>query len=236
MKTITDQLFEAAGDLIKLLPEVSDPTSRYHMADDGGVETETGEFLYGLVRLLQPEFILETGTYTGISSMYMARALLDNDNPSYLVTLEVEQTHKDRAEKLWEKVGVSEVVKCILQPSLEFDFSKYDRELGLIFLDSEPEFRFKELVKFYPRLKPGGFFLVHDLHRHLSQQPNEEHFFGWPYSEIPDIIKAWIRSDKLRVVSFPTPRGLTMFYKPTEDDYSPDNEKFQNKEVFGLSE
>jgi predicted O-methyltransferase YrrM len=184
------------------------------MADDGGIETETGEFLYGLVKILKPEFILETGTYTGISSMYMGQGLKDN-NSGKLITLEVEQFHKERAERLWNQVGVAQYVTCQQIKSLEYETeSKFD----LIFLDSEPEFRFKELIKFYPNLKPGGYFFIHDLHRHLSQHPNEK-FFGWPFGELPQLIKNWVKEDALRVISFPTPRGLTGFYKPMMEDF-----------------
>lgn len=231
MKTITEQLFEAADGLITLQPEVSDNTGNYHMADDGGVETETGEFLYGLVRLLQPGFILETGTYTGVSAMYMGNALKDNGH-GLMWTLEVENKHKERAEKLWEKVGLSTPanhynwVTCRLEASLDLEPKMYhlnslewrDLEIDLLFLDSEPEFRFKELVKFYPYVKPGGFIFIHDLHRHLSQHDNEK-FFGWPYGKLLEEIVNLIKEDKLRVISFPTPRGLTGFYKPREDDY-----------------
>lgn len=45
------------------------------MQDDGGVEIETGEFLWGLTRILKPKHVLTTGVYTGISDMYIAQGL-----------------------------------------------------------------------------------------------------------------------------------------------------------------
>lgn len=216
MKTITQQLFELGKGIIEQLPEVSDNTGRFSMADDGGVEIETGEFLYGLTRILKPEHILETGTYTGISAMYMAQGLKDNLQ-GQLITLETELTHKERAEKLWNQVGVSLFVTCQQISSLDY---KTETQFELIFLDSEPEFRFEELVKLYNNLKPGGFILIHDLHHHLSQHPNEK-FYGWPFGTLPVEIANWLKEDKLRFVPFPTPRGLAMFYKVKEGDYKP---------------
>lgn len=185
------------------------------MADDGGIEAETGEFLYGLVKVLQPENILETGTYTGISAMYMAAGLEDNGRGT-LETLEINEFHINRAKELWNKVGLSHRINSIHSKSLDF---KPTKDYDLIFLDSEPEFRFKEAFEFFHNLKPGGYMLVHDLHRHLSQHANDEHGFGWPFGKLPEMIVDWIKEDKLRVFSFPTPRGLTGFYKPQESDY-----------------
>jgi predicted O-methyltransferase YrrM len=215
MKTLTQQLFELAKGIIEEKPEVSDHTGHFTMADDGGVETQTGTFLYGLLNILQPELVLETGTYTGVSAMYMGQALKDNGH-GHIITLEISPVHKERAERLWVQTGVSPFVTCQQVASLEYQTSS---QFDFIFLDSEPEFRFKELVKFYPNLKPGGYIFIHDLHRHLSQQDNKEHGFGWPYGKLPEEIVNWIAEDKLRCFSFPTPRGLTGFYKPTEEDY-----------------
>lgn len=217
MKTITDQLFEAGKGIIERAPEVSDNTGKYEMADDGGVEVETGEFLYGLTRVMKPENIFETGTYTGISSMYMGQALKDNGS-GQLITLEVDQHHKDRAEKLWTQVGVAPFITCQLISSMEY---RTEQQFSIIFLDSEPEFRFKELIRFYPNLAPGGFLFIHDLHRHLSQEDNRELGFGWPYGKLPDEIVTWLKNGDLKSIHFSTPRGLSGFYKPDPRDYRP---------------
>lgn len=214
MKT-TDELIQKSNNLIKLHPEISDWTGKhFQMFDDGGVELEVGEFLYGLVRVLKPESILETGTYTGISAMYMAQGLTDNDL-GHLDTVEFEMAHKTRAEELWRRVGVMSRVDCILMDARKFvPKHQYD----LLFLDSEPNMRFDELVRFFSSLSPGGFVFIHDLHRHMSQQPHEM-FFGWPYGKLPQQIVDWVKDDQLRPVHFPTPRGFMGFYKPREDDF-----------------
>lgn len=220
MKTITNQLFEASGGLIKLLPEVSQPTGHYHMADDGGVEAEVGEFLYGLIRLLQPENILETGTYTGVSSMYMAQALKDNGH-GHLTTLEIENTHKLRAESLWNACGLDDQVYCLLKRSLDF---RVDMEYDLLFLDSEPNIRWAELERFYPHLKPGGFIGIHDVPPSMCQNNvNLDHpeIKSYPFGDIPPLMKELIQTGKLVKFHMPNPRGSVWFYKPKEEDYQP---------------
>ena len=217
--TITEQLFEKGKEFISLTKEVRDDgRGYYHMADDGGVEAEVGELLYGLVKILQPEKILETGTYTGISSMYMAQALKDNGH-GHVTTLEIEPFHKDRAEQLWRACGVDGFVACELQRSLEYMPSDH---YEFMFLDSEPDIRFAELVRFFDNLKRGGYVLIHDLPRDLTQgniNPDHPEIKSWPFGDLPYQIKQWVKEDRLRPIHFPNPRGLFGFYKPTEDDY-----------------
>lgn len=193
--------------------EPSDPY--YRCFNTGGVETAVGEFLYGFVRMLRPQSILETGTHLGISSSYMAQALKDN-NFGLLTTLEIEKQHIDASKRRWDLLGLNSYVICDREYSLEYELV-YD--VDILFLDSEPEFRFKELMKFMPRLKPGGFAFIHDLHRHCNQVPNEEHGFAWPYGKMPAILRNWVLDGQLKPCYFGTPRGLTMFYKPRIDDY-----------------
>lgn len=193
-----------------------EPTnSEYKMFNTGGVEVEVGEFLYGLVRMLKPNNVFETGTHLGISSSYIARALKDNKK-GLLTTVEISKEFINASEQRWRSLNLDSHVVCDKSKSLEYQLV-YDCEL--MFLDSEPEFRFKELVKFWDKLVPGGLAIIHDLHRHLGQEPNFDHGFGWPFGELHPIIKKMLGEDKLRVMSFPTPRGISMFYKVHPKDY-----------------
>ena len=216
--SLSNELAEKSQGIIKIFPEVSDGTGHYQMFDSGGTETQVSECLWGLVRILQPEHILETGTYTGISSLFMAQALKDNGH-GHLTTIEYERFHKDRAEKLWQACGVSGHVTCVLQSSLDY---QPDGEYELLFLDSEPQIRFAELVKFYPYLKEGGYIGIHDLPNGLCQgniNPDHLDIPSYPYGNLPEQIKEWLRTDKLRMIHFPSPRGLTFLYKTKEGDY-----------------
>lgn len=218
MRNITDQLFELGKGIIEHLPEVADNTGRYHMADDGGVEAEVGEFLYGMVRIIQPEQVLTTGVYSGISDMYIARALKDNGHGSS-TAIEYEEHHITRAKELWAKVGVADKITVHHGSSLDY---QTDRQFDFIFLDTEPSIRFQELVKFYNNLKPGGYFGIHDLPRTLCQgnfNPDHPEIKSYPYGDVPEAMRTLIKEDKLRPFHFQTPRGITFFYKVAPEDY-----------------
>ena len=186
--------------------------------NDGGIECETGEFLYGLIRLIKPENVLETGTHKGIGACYMAKALEDN-NKGQLTTIEFLQELYAESIQRFETVGLSSRIKAVYGDVREYDpgDTKYD----LILLDTEPDQRFNEVLKFYPYLNPGGFMFIHDLHRHMSQTewPEEAHPFGWPFGKIPEAMNQLMITRKLNKMHFPTPRGFTGFYKTHEGDY-----------------
>mgnify|MGYP007071592533 CR=1 FL=1 len=216
------------GEFAILINEspVEEPSdSRYRMWNTGSVECEVGEFFFGLVRMIKPEHILETGTYKGWSTAYMAKAIKENrktENPvdkGNIETLEIEDQHINSSKDLWQKLGLQEIITSYKIPSLDFQPTvQYD----LIFLDSEPYLRFDELIKFFPFLKPGGFVFIHDLHRHFSQTGiTNNGVRNWPYGDLPEQIKNWIKDRELVPFYFPTPRGLTGLYKPGVEDYRP---------------
>lgn len=193
-----------------------DPTMPgYTSFNDAGIETETGEFLYALIRLLKPNAVLETGTHIGVGAAYMGQALKDN-NHGLLDTIEFLPEIFARAKKRIEDLKLTDRVYLHFGDVANWET---DKRYELILLDTEPQTRFAELIKFYPYLEEGGFVFIHDLHRHMHQIPNEDHGFAWPFGPIPAELTSLVHEDKLRPMHFPTPRGLTGFYKPSEGDY-----------------
>ena len=145
----------------------------------------------------------------------MGMGLLDNGF-GQLDTIEFLSEIHGVAKARIARLGLQNHVTCHLgdarmfQPEAPYEF---------ILLDTEPQTRFAELIKFYDHLKPGGFVFIHDLHQHMHQISNEEHGFAWPYGPLPEQIKQWVKDGKLRPIHFETPRGLTGFYKVHPDDY-----------------
>lgn len=190
-------------------------SSGFSSYNDAGLEVETGEFLYAILRLLKPDHVLETGTHVGVGAAYMGKALKDN-NKGMLDTLEfLPELHK-RAEARMIELGLHNCVNTILIDAAKFE-PKY--KYGFILLDTEPQTRFAEYIKYYDSLEDGGYLFIHDLHRHMHQIENAEHGFAWPYGVVPEFMKQTVASGKMLPMHFPTPRGLTGFYKTRPDDY-----------------
>lgn len=191
--------------------------------NDGGIECEVGEFLYGLTRLLKPERVLETGSHHGVGTAYIGLALKDNGK-GVLDTIEFLQPNFEITDKRIDRLGLRDHVLNRLQDVKDFVpiqgvFPTITPIYDLVLLDTEPQTRFGELLQFFKFVKEGGFIFIHDLHRHMHQIENAEHFFAWPYGRLPNEIVKMVKDDVIRPFHFTTPRGLTGFYKVHSSDY-----------------
>lgn len=187
----------------------------YTSFNDAGLECEVGEFMYGLVRLLQPTQILETGTHVGVGAAYIGKALKDN-NKGHLDTLEFLPPNHMLAKVRIAAMDLAFHVTCHLVDAAKFEPTvQYD----MILLDTEPQTRFNELLTYDKYLKPGGYVFIHDLNRHMGQMDNAEHGFAWPWGIVPKQMAELVKQGKYRPFHFSNPRGLTGFYKVHPDDY-----------------
>ena len=211
---ITDQIEESG--LFYKQPEPTD--ARYSMFNTGGVECEVGEFLYGLVRMLKPDHVLETGTHRGVGASYIGSALKDNGGGE-LLTMEFIKELWDEAQLAIDKQKLGDYVTCALGDVADFhpDKNTYD----IIFLDTEPHLRFHELLQFWDSLKPGGLVIIHDLSPGMGQTGVEVNgMMDWPFGTLPDEIKQLIKTHQLQSFHFSTPRGIYIGQKKRDDGYS----------------
>lgn len=216
MKNISLQIEELSQGILKVQTEVSDP--QFKMFDDGAIETETGELVYGFVRRTKPQNVLSTGVYTGISDLFIGMALKENGF-GHLEALEYEQKHIDRAVELWNKIGVQAQITAIKTDSLKFQPNK---QYQFMFLDTELNIRLHEVVRFFPYLDEGGYIFIHDFHRHLYKgNVNKDHpeIVNYPVGEIPEAFNDLLKTDKLRMFHFSGARGLVGLYKTHKEDY-----------------
>jgi len=212
MTSITDFIIERTG--LKKKPEPNDWTGKdYSMFNTGGVEIDVGEFLYGLVRMMKPDHILETGTGTGISAAYMALALKENARGT-LSTIEVDEGHVKEAKALFTTLGIGSFVTVYFQKIEDFN-PPASFQFDILFLDSEPHLRFAELLKFWKNLKPGGIVVIHDLPPHFGLEGT-----FYPFGEVPEQINKLIRTGELQSLHFQPTRGLYVGQKRGSNFYT----------------
>lgn len=215
---ITDYIIEKSNGLLRQVPEYRDENQGYTAFNDGSVECEVGEFLYAMVRVTKSRTVLETGTYKGVSSSYIAQGLKDNKT-GLLDTMDIEIQHINTSKQLW---GVLDLLPWTKEHHLSSADFIPQYNYNMFFLDSEPNLRFGELVKFYPFLEPGGYAFIHDCPRSMTQgNVNSDHpeIPSWPFGPLPAEIKDWLKSGELVKFHISSPRGLVGFYKRHPDDY-----------------
>lgn len=203
--------------IAQFLPLIPEPTnSEYSCFNTGSVESQVGTFLYGLVIAIQPERVLETGTHKGIASSYIGLALKEN-RKGLLDTIEFDPQHQQDYLDIWTNL---EILDQIIPHQMKVEDFDINFQYDIALLDTEPDIRFKELVRFFPHVKEGGFIIIHDMNNAIGQSGITAHgMTNWPFGEIPQQVKDWVKDDQLRVSNLPTPRGITIFYKTNANDY-----------------
>lgn len=162
--TLTDDLYDYLLSvslreppvLQRLRAETMDmPLARMQIAP------EQGQFMHLLVRLMQARSIIEVGTFTGYSALWMALALPPG---SRLVTCDINEDYTSMAELYWAEAGVAERVDLRLGPAVEtLDNMLSEGEAGhfdFAFIDADK----REYPEYYERilrlLRRGGVIII----------------------------------------------------------------------------
>ncbi len=193
------QHFEQRGDVLQ--PEYHRATvecphpERWSMYDSMTAEMEVLEFLRCLVTTLKPEIIVETGTFMGISTLWLAEGLKRNGSGK-VITCEFDPLVFKKAKARIEDSGLKEWIDCRNESSLE---TRVEGSIDMLFSDSDPPLREKEVRRFLPQMNPNGIILMHDASSHLAT-----------------VRQAALRMESeglISVVLMPTPRGLVVAQK-----------------------
>jgi caffeoyl-CoA O-methyltransferase len=125
------------------------------------VAPEQGAFLTILTRMLSVRHAVEVGTFTGYSSLCIARGLTDGGR---LTTCDISKDWTSLARKYWEKAGVADRIELRIGPAIDSLRSlPEDEPIDLGFIDADkpgyPDY-YEEILK---RLRPGGVILVDNV-------------------------------------------------------------------------
>lgn len=178
---------------------------QFHSEDSGTTEEEYLYLLYALVFSLKPVSILETGSYTGHGSVFMARALRRNGN-GFLASIETDAGFVPVARKNVEVNEVSEYADIIEADSIEY-LKHTTRRFDFAFFDSLLSLRCSELQICLNRglLQSGHMFAIHDTSKsRILTQGNPDPLTSQYWEELEGM------SDRIKWVQFPLSRGLTL--------------------------
>jgi prolipoprotein diacylglyceryl transferase len=178
----------------KATPECPHP-ERWHMYDSMSAEVEVLDFLKTLVTTIKPELVVETGTFSGLSTLRIAEGLQANGF-GRVITCEYDPAVFAAAKKRFDASNVAQWIEVRNESSLEM---KIDGRIDLLFCDSETAIREQEVRHFLPQVNPHGLILIHDAS-----------------SSMKTVREAALRLEReglLSVLLLPTPRGLVMAQK-----------------------
>jgi caffeoyl-CoA O-methyltransferase len=122
------------------------------------IAPEQGAFMALLTRLTGARRAVEVGTFTGYSSLSIARALPDDGT---LLCCDVSEEWTAIARKYWERAGVDGKIELRIAPALETLRSLPGGEqFDLAFIDADKENYPNYYEEVLARLRPNGVILV----------------------------------------------------------------------------
>ena len=119
-----------------------------------------GELLFILARIVSAEKILELGTATGYSAIFLASAI-ENSKGS-LVTLENDPTMAAQAMENIRRAGLDKLIKIKVGDALE-KMAEIKDSFDMIFMDIEKEDYIKALPFCEKLLKVGGLLVADNV-------------------------------------------------------------------------
>jgi caffeoyl-CoA O-methyltransferase len=115
-----------------------------------------GQVLTMLSKMIQPERILELGTFTGYSAICLAKGLKENGK---LITIELDDELEGLAQKYFVKAGLQQKIIPIIGPALEI-IRSLSETFDLVFLDADK----REYVDYYnlvfDKVRNGGYIIA----------------------------------------------------------------------------
>lgn len=119
---------------------------------------EEGALLTFLARLIAARNAIEVGTFTGYSSICLARGLVPGGR---LMTCDVSTDWTDVARNFWRRAGVADVVDLRIGAALDTLRSLPAEPLfDLAFVDADKPGYIGYWEEIVPRLRPGGLIIV----------------------------------------------------------------------------
>ncbi len=189
------QAERAGGALLpeyhRATPECPHP-ELWHMYDSMTAEAEVLEFLRTLVTTLKPELIVETGSFLGVSTVWMAQGLRANGFGK-IISCEFDPVVFAKAQEKIAGSDVREFIELRNESSLEM---QVPGTIDLLFSDSDVPIREAEVKRFLPQMRPTGLILMHDASSHVKT--------------VREAAFSLEAQGLLSCLFLPTPRGLVL--------------------------
>jgi caffeoyl-CoA O-methyltransferase len=173
------------------------------------VAPEQAALLTMLTRLVGARRTVEVGTFTGLSSLAIARGLPDDGQ---LICFDISIEYTAVARRYWQRAGVTDRIDLRIGPASErLRELPGEPHLDLAFIDADkPNYRtyWRELV---PRMRTGGLIVVDNVLWHgqvLRPAPGDAD--AQAITQFNDDILA---DDRVELVMLPIADGLTLARK-----------------------
>ncbi len=206
--TINDYVLAHSEPADEVLRDLAEETRR-ELGGRAGMQIshDEGELLTMLVRLTDAREVVEVGTFTGYSSICIARGLPDD---GHLLCCNVSEEYTAVARRYWERAGVDDKIELRIAPAVETLRSlPTEPYLDLAFIDADKTGYASYVAEILPRLRPGGLMVLDNMlwsGEVLDPQDDDGR-------AVADLNDALLADDRVDVVLLPVRDGVSLARK-----------------------
>jgi caffeoyl-CoA O-methyltransferase len=168
------------------------------------VAPEQAALLTFLTRLIGARNAVEVGTFTGLSSLSIARGLADGGR---LICFDVSEEYTAVARRYWQRAGVDDRIELRIGPAAELLRAlPAEPHLDLAFIDADKTEYSTYWAELVPRMRPGGLIAVDNVlwsGRVLAPKDASDHAIAAFNDEV-------LKDDRVDLVMLPIGDGLTL--------------------------
>ena len=158
-------------------------------------ELEVLEFLATLVTTIKPRLVVETGSFLGVSTEWIARGL-ERNGFGKVISCEYDQLVYEKAKARFAASALRPWMELRNESSLEM---QVEGTIDLLFSDSDMPIREAEVKRYLPQIRSTGLILMHDASSHMKTVRNAAFAL-----EAEGLVSC---------IFLPTPRGLVLAQK-----------------------
>ena len=205
---INDYLLAHSEPADEVLRDLAEETHR-ELAGAAGMQItqDEGELLTMLVRITGARQAVEVGTFTGYSSICIARGLPDD---GHLLCCDVSEEWTAIARRYWERAGVADRIELRIAAAVETLRSlPAEPSLDFAFIDADKTGYPAYVEEILPRLRPGGLMVLDNMLRDgrvLAPENDDDR-------AIHELNQALVDDDRIDVVLLPVRDGVSLARK-----------------------
>jgi caffeoyl-CoA O-methyltransferase len=170
------------------------------------IAPEQAGFLTMITQLLGARRAVEVGTFTGLSSLAIARGMVDGGR---LTCFDVSEEYTAVARRYWRRAGVDDRVELRIGDAREqLRTLPPEPHLDLSFIDADKTGYSAYWAELVPRTRPGGVILIDNVFQSgRVVDPAEQGESVTAIRAFNDEVRA---DDRVEVLMLPIADGLTM--------------------------
>jgi caffeoyl-CoA O-methyltransferase len=205
---INDYLLAHSDPADEVLRDLAEETHRVLARQSGRqITQDEGALLTMLVRLTGARRVVEVGTFTGYSSICLARGLPAD---GHLLCCDVSEEYTAIARRYWERAGLADRIELRIAPAVDTLRALPDEPvLDLAFIDADKTGYASYVAEIVPRLRPGGLMVLDNMlwsGEVLDPQDDDAR-------AVADLNDALLADDRLQVVLLPVRDGVSLARK-----------------------